>query len=75
MTEEKVEGFYPIEILIAKKPEIIKRIMFPKNRTDNRVSNIINLAKNAGTSVEQLERFYLKKLQLNDELVENLQIF
>ena len=37
--------------------------------------NIFNLAKNAGTSVEQLERFYLKKLQLNDELVENLQIF
>ena len=33
--------------------------------------NIFNLAKNAGTSVEQLERFYLKKLQLNDELVEN----
>ena len=52
MTEEKVEGFYPIEILIAKKPEIIKRIMFPKNRTDNRVSNIINLAKNAGISIE-----------------------
>ena len=37
--------------------------------------NIFNLAKNAGTSVEQLERFYLKKLQLNDELIENLQIF
>ena len=37
--------------------------------------NIFNLAKNAGTSVEQLERFYLKKLQLNDELVENLQTF
>ena len=52
MTEEKVEGFYPIEILIAKKPEIIKRIMLPKNRTDERASNIINLAENAGISIE-----------------------
>ena len=52
MTEEKVEGFYPIEILIAKKPEIIKRIMLPKNRTDDRASNIINLAENAGISIE-----------------------
>ncbi len=52
MTEEKVEGFYPIEILIAKKPEIIKRIMLPKNRTDDRASYIINLAENAGISIE-----------------------
>ena len=37
--------------------------------------NIFNLAKNAGTSVEQLERFYLKKLQLSDELIESLQTF
>ena len=37
--------------------------------------NIFNLAKNAGTSVEQLERFYLKNLELNDELVKNLQTF
>jgi len=37
--------------------------------------NIFNLAKNAGTSVEQLERFYLKNLELSDELVENLQTF
>ena len=29
--------------------------------------NIFNLAKNAGTSVEQLERFYLKNLEMNDE--------
>ena len=37
--------------------------------------NIFNLAKNAGTSVEQLERFYLKNLEMNDELVKNLQTF
>jgi len=37
--------------------------------------NIFNLAKNAGTSVEQLERFYLKNLEMNDDLVENLQSF
>ena len=52
MKEEKVEGFYTIEILIAKKPEIIKKIMFPKNRSDDRAYSIMNLAKNAGISIE-----------------------
>ena len=37
--------------------------------------NIFTLAKNAGTSVNQLERFYLKNLQLDDEVVKNLQTF
>ena len=37
--------------------------------------NIFSLAKNAGTSVEQLERFYLKNIELNNELIENLQTF
>mgnify|MGYP001259709359 CR=1 FL=1 len=37
--------------------------------------NIFNLAKNAGTSVEQLERFYLKNMEFSDDLVENLQTF
>ena len=37
--------------------------------------NIYWLAKNAGTSVEQLERFYLKNMELNDEIVQNLQTF
>ena len=37
--------------------------------------NIFNLAKNVGTSVEQLERFYLKNLEMNDDLIENLQTF
>lgn len=35
--------------------------------------NIYWLAKNAGTSVEQLERFYLKNMDLSAEQVENLQ--
>jgi hypothetical protein len=37
--------------------------------------NIFNLAKNAGTSVEQIERFYAKKLPLSPELAKNLQVF
>ena len=37
--------------------------------------NIYNLAKNAGTSVEQIERFYAKHLPLSGELVENIQSF
>ncbi|MEL6451515.1 MAG: phage integrase SAM-like domain-containing protein [Pseudomonadota bacterium] len=34
--------------------------------------NIYTLAKNAGTSVDQLERFYMKNMPLSKELIENL---
>lgn len=37
--------------------------------------NIYWLAKNAGTSVDQLERFYLKNMALSPEQVRNLQTF
>ena len=37
--------------------------------------NIYFLARNVGTSVEQLERFYLKHMELSDTLIENLAIF
>ena len=37
--------------------------------------NIFNLAKNAGTSVEQIERFYARNLPLSAELARNLQAF
>ena len=37
--------------------------------------NVYLFARNAGTSVEQLERFYLKHLDTNDEIVKNLQSF
>lgn len=37
--------------------------------------NIFNLAKNAGTSVEQIERFYARHLPLSKELARNLQSF
>jgi len=36
--------------------------------------NVYNLAKNAGTSVEQIERFYAKNLPMTAELARNLQI-
>ena len=35
--------------------------------------NIYTLARVAGTSVEQLERFYLKNMEFNDDLAENFQ--
>jgi uncharacterized HAD superfamily protein len=35
--------------------------------------NIYSLAKNAGTSVDQIERFYARNLPLSAELVRNLQ--
>ena len=37
--------------------------------------NIYNLAKNAGTSVNQIERFYAKHLPLSAELARNIQAF
>ena len=37
--------------------------------------NIYSLAKNAGTSVSQIERFYARHLPLSAELVRNLQSF
>ena len=37
--------------------------------------NILNLAKTAGTSVEQIERFYARNLPMNAEMARNLQTF
>jgi hypothetical protein len=37
--------------------------------------NIFNLAKNAGTSVDQIERFYARNLPLSKEMAINLQSF
>jgi hypothetical protein len=37
--------------------------------------NIFNLAKNAGTSVDQIERFYARRLPLSKEMAINLQTF
>ncbi len=36
--------------------------------------NIYNLARNAGTSVDQIERFYAKHLPLSAEMARNLQL-
>jgi len=35
--------------------------------------NIYNLAKNAGTGVQMIERFYAKKFQHTPDMVRNLQ--
>jgi site-specific recombinase XerD len=37
--------------------------------------NLLNLAKNARTSVSQIERFYASQLPMSKEMVENLQSF
>jgi hypothetical protein len=37
--------------------------------------NIFNLAKNAGTSVDQIEHFYARFLPLSKEMARNLQSF
>src|SRR5262249_13266283 len=45
---------------------ICTRIIFSHGKV-----NIFNLAKNAGTSVDQIERFYAKNLPLSPELARN----
>jgi hypothetical protein len=37
--------------------------------------NIFNLAKNAGTSIDQIERFYARHLPLSAEMARNLHSF
>ena len=37
--------------------------------------NIFNLAKNAGTWIDQIERFYVRNLPLSKEMVVNLHSF
>ncbi|HSI11295.1 MAG TPA: hypothetical protein VK961_04595, partial [Chthoniobacter sp.] len=49
---------------------ICMRIILSEGRV-----NIFNLAKNAGTSVEQIERFYARHLPLSAEMARNLQEF
>lgn len=43
-------------------------------KSSNGKVNIYSLAKNAGTSVDQLERFYLKSMALSKEMIENLHL-
>ena len=49
---------------------ICMRIILSEGRV-----NIFNLAKNAGTSVEQIERFYAKHLPMSKEMAKNLHLF
>ena len=49
---------------------ICMRIILSEGRV-----NIFNLAKNAGTSVDQIERFYARNLPLSKEMARNLQSF
>ena len=49
---------------------ICMRIILSEGRV-----NIFNLAKNAGTSVDQIERFYARNLPLSREMAINLQCF
>ena len=49
---------------------ICMRIILSEGRV-----NIFNLAKNAGTSVGQIERFYARNLPLFREMARNLQSF
>ena len=50
------------------------RNLYADHSSEGKV-NIFNLAKNAGTSVDQIERFYARNLPLSKEMARNLQSF
>jgi hypothetical protein len=64
------------ELRIIEPPSIYRRnaISMRIILSEGQV-NIFNLAKNAGTSVDQIERFYARNLPLSKEMAINLQSF
>ena len=71
-TELKIDAVLQNErtIYSLRHTAICMRIILSQGKV-----NIFNLAKNAGTSVEQIERFYARNLPLSPELAKNLQSF
>ena len=61
---------YKHSLYSPRQTAICMRLTLRKGRM-----NIYSLAKNAGTSVSQIERFYARNLPLSAELVRNLQSF
>jgi hypothetical protein len=60
----------PHTVYSLRHTSICMRIILSKGQV-----NIFNLAKNAGTSVDQIERFYARNLPLSKEMAINLQSF
>lgn len=60
----------PFSLYSLRHTAICMRIVNSKGKV-----NIYSLAKNAGTSVDQIERFYARFLPLSNELARNLQSF
>ena len=67
---EKDENEQRHTIYSLRHTAICMRIILSKGQV-----NIFNLAKNAGTSVDQIERFYARNLPLSAEMARNLQSF
>jgi hypothetical protein len=64
---------YPTQFILhysLRHTAICMRIILSEGKV-----NIFNLAKNAGTSVDQIERFYARNLPLSREMAINLQSF
>jgi hypothetical protein len=59
---------------VSCSPQNLERRAHERVLSEGQV-NIFNLAKNAGTSVDQIERFYARHLPLSAELAKNLQSF
>ena len=49
-------GFHVIEMLLKLKPDNIKQIFIPANRSDNRIQKLISLAKESSVSIEKKKK-------------------
>jgi hypothetical protein len=66
--DELAAGKYTLYSL--RHTSICMRLVLSKGKI-----NIFTLAKNAGTSVEQIQRFYANQLPIAEDLIKNLQSF
>jgi hypothetical protein len=66
--DELTAGKYTLYSL--RHTSICMRLVLSKGKI-----NIFTLAKNAGTSVEQIQRFYANQLPIAEDLIKNLQSF
>jgi len=59
--DEIAYGLHAVESVLTHSPEIVLQIWLQKNRDDERINKIINLAKRSGLSIEYISTDKLNK--------------
>lgn len=58
---EVAYGIHAVESVLTHSPEIVLQVWLQKNRDDDRINNIVNLAKKSGLSIEYISTDKLNK--------------